>query len=416
MYNLAENKYNFSLMAFPAASICNLNCEYCYYLDKRNLYPAENKFKMSEKILEKYIKQYLDAVRGPIVQFGWQGGEPTLRGIDFFKKVIELQQKYLPAGWHVENSLQTNGTLLNDQWAQFLKENKFLVGISIDGPAALHNKYRKDKLGQGSFSKVLAGLEKLENYQVDYNVLTVVNDSNSQQPNEVYGFLKDLKVNFMQFIPIVELDQEGDLTSRSVKPIEYAKFLIKIFNQWITDIGEVYVQIFEEVLGVYLGRQANLCIFNSECGKGPVMEYNGDLYSCDHFVDPEYRLGNINDKSILEMMNSKKQYEFGRAKRENLNQKCLICDYLFICNGGCPKNRIIDTGDKCKLNYLCDGYKLFFAYIDVYMKKLALLVKQQKSPAIMRQEMQKIYKEKWDVGRNDSCPCGSGKKYKKCCL
>lgn len=416
MYNLAENKYNFSLMAFPAASICNLNCEYCYYLDKRNLYPAENKFKMSEKILEKYIKQYLDAVRGPIVQFGWQGGEPTLRGIDFFKKVIELQQKYLPAGWHVENSLQTNGTLLNDQWAQFLKENKFLVGISIDGPAALHNKYRKDKLGQGSFSKVLAGLEKLENYQVDYNVLTVVNDSNSQQPNEVYGFLKDLKVNFMQFIPIVELDQEGDLTSRSVKPIEYAKFLIKIFNQWITDIGEVYVQIFEEVLGVYLGRQANLCIFNSECGKGPVMEYNGDLYSCDHFVDPEYKLGNINDKSILEMMNLKKQYEFGRAKREKLNQKCLVCDYLFICNGGCPKNRIIDTGDKCKLNYLCDGYKLFFAYIDVYMKKLALLVKQQKSPAIMRQEMQKIYKEKWDVGRNDSCPCGSGKKYKKCCL
>lgn len=416
MYNLAENKYNFSLMAFPAASICNLNCEYCYYLDKRNLYPAENKFKMSEKILEKYIKQYLDAVRGPIVQFGWQGGEPTLRGIDFFKKVIELQQKYLPAGWHVENSLQTNGTLLNDQWAQFLKENKFLVGISIDGPAALHNKYRKDKLGQGSFSKVLAGLEKLENYQVDYNVLTVVNDSNSQQPNEVYGFLKDLKVNFMQFIPIVELDQEGDLTSRSVKPIEYAKFLIKIFNQWITDIGEVYVQIFEEVLGVYLGRQANLCIFNSECGKGPVMEYNGDLYSCDHFVDPEYKLGNINDKSILEMMNLKKQYEFGRAKREKLNQKCLVCDYLFICNGGCPKNRIIDTGDKCKLNYLCDGYKLFFEYINPFMKKLTLLVKQQKSPTIMKQEMQKIYKEKWNVGRNDLCPCGSGKKYKKCCL
>lgn len=406
----------FNVMAFPSGPVCNLDCEYCYYLKKTELYPEIESFQMSDKTLEKYIKQYLEAQPGPVVNFGWQGGEPTLRGLAFFKKAAELQKKYAPEGWKIENSIQTNAVLIDDQWAKFLKENNFLVGVSLDGPKELHNRYRKNKNAEGTHQKVMTGIKKLKEYDVEYNILAVVNNINSKKPEEVYQFFRDIEADFIQFIPIVEVDEKDEITSRSVRPEDYGKFLIKVFNEWINDLGDVYVQIFEEAVSAWSGYGANLCVFSKECGKGPVMEYNGDLYSCDHFVEPEYKLGNINDISIVKMMNSNKQHDFGRGKRESLNERCLECDYLFICNGGCPKNRIIDTGDKNKLNYLCEGYELFFAYIDTFMKKLAQLLKKRKSPVLMKKEMQEIYKEKWDVGRNDSCPCGSGKKFKKCCL
>ncbi|MEC9490906.1 MAG: anaerobic sulfatase maturase [Halanaerobiales bacterium] len=406
----------FNIMAFPAGSVCNLDCDYCYYLAKTELYPAANNFQMTEEILEEYIKQYIDSQPGPKVNFGWQGGEPTLRGLDFFKKAVKLQNKYAPAGWKIENSIQTNAVLIDDQWAKFLKENSFLVGVSLDGPAELHNKYRKDKEGKATHQKVLAGIEKLKEYKVEYNILAVVNDTNAKNPKEVYQFFKEIEADFIQFIPIVEQDKAANILSSSVGSKEYGRFLIEVFNEWIDDLGEIYVQIFEEALSAWAGFGANLCVFSKECGKGLVMEFNGDLYACDHYVEPEYKLGNINEKSILEMMNSEQQRQFGKAKKEKLNKKCLECDYLFFCNGGCPKNRIIDTGDEYKLNYLCEGYQLFFDYIEPFMRKLAQMVKQRKPPVLMRKEMQKLYREKWDVGRNDPCPCGSGKKYKKCCL
>jgi uncharacterized protein len=391
---MVNKKFHFNVMAFPTGPVCNLDCEYCYYLKKTELYPDTESFKMSEETLEEYIKQYIESQPGPVVNFGWQGGEPTLRGLDFFKKAVELQKKFAPKGWKIENSIQTNAVLIDDQWAKFLKDNNFLVGVSLDGSQELHNKYRRDKGGKGTHQKVLAGIKKLKEYEVEYNILAVVNNVNSKKPKEVYQFFKEIEADFIQFIPIVEKNPEGNILSRSVGSEEYGKFLIGVFNQWINDLGEIYVQIFEESLSAWAGFGANLCVFGEECGRGPVMEHNGDLYACDHFVDPEYKLGNINDKSLLEMMNSKQQQEFGRAKQEQLNPKCLECNYLFFCNGGCPKNRIIDTGDEYKLNYLCEGYKLFFDYIDPFMNKLAQMVKQRKSPKLMRKEMQNLYQEK----------------------
>ena len=413
---MRNKKINFNLMAFPVGPICNLDCEYCYYLDKIELYPETDSFEMSEEVLENYIKQYIESQSGPVVNFGWQGGEPTLRGLDFFKKAVKLQQRYLPAGWKVQNSIQTNGVLINDQWAKFFKKNNFLVGLSLDGPAELHNKYRKYKQRSGTHGDVLAGIEKLKKHQVEYNILAVVNEATSKNPAEVYHFFKDIEAEYIQFIPIVEKDKNGELVFPSVDSNDYGKFLISVFNEWLDDLGDIYVQIFEEALSAWAGFGANLCVFSKECGKAPVMEWNGDLYFCDHFVEEKYRLGNIKEKSMLEMMNSNQQQKFAVAKKEKLNIKCQECKYLFVCNGGCPKNRIIDTGDDHKLNYLCEGYKLFFQYIDPFMKKLAQMFKQRKSLKLMREKMKKIYKQKWNVGRNAPCPCGSGKKYKKCCL
>ena len=414
---MSINHGQFNIMAFPAGPTCNLDCEYCYYLKKTELYPEIKSFQMSEEILEEYIKQYIDSQPGPQIYFGWQGGEPTLRGLDFFTKAVELQNKYLPEGWQLQNSLQTNAVLIDDHWAKFLSDNNFLVGVSLDGPAELHNKYRKDKKGKGSHQKVMAGIEKLKEYQVEYNILAVVNEATAKKSKEVYQFFKDLEVNFIQFIPIVERDADGKLISRSVGPVEYGQFLIKVFNQWLkNDIGDIFVQIFEESLRAWLEMEPNLCIFSKTCGSAAVMEHNGDLYSCDHFVLSEYKLGNIRDDKIIDLMNSKQQLQFGNAKREKLLEQCRNCDYLFVCNGGCPKNRIVESENGEKINYLCEGYQLFFSYIDPFMKKLAEMVRARKNPNAMQQEMIKIYQKKWDVGRNDPCPCGSGKKYKKCCL
>ncbi|MFW5980657.1 MAG: anaerobic sulfatase maturase [Halanaerobiaceae bacterium] len=412
------NKKAFNIMAFPAGPICNVRCDYCYYLDKTELYPDTEDFNMSEELLEEYIKQYIDSQPGPRISFGWQGGEPTLRGLDFFKKAVSLIEKYIPENWQYDISFQTNGILIDDDWAEFMAENDFLVGLSIDGPAEFHDAYRKDKGGAPTHKKVMRGLDYLKKHDVQYNILCVVNKVNSTHPVEVYDFFKEQGAEHIQFIPIVEQQEEGEISERSVTPEEYGRFLIGVFDRWLFDgYGEIYVQIFEQCVSAWAGYGTSLCVFNETCGLAAVLEHNGDLYSCDHFVLPEYKLGNIKEKSIAELMSSSQQIQFGEDKRDTLSDKCLNCDYLFICHGGCPKNRVKTLENGKKINFLCEGYKRFFEYIDPYMEEIVKRINQQQSPPTVKKHLQKIHDSIWKkAGRNDPCPCGSGKKFKKCCI
>ncbi|MFP4661993.1 MAG: anaerobic sulfatase maturase [Halanaerobiales bacterium] len=414
-----QNKFPFSIMVFPAGPVCNLNCEYCYYLDKTEYYQGNSGFQMTEELLEEYIAQYIEAQPGPYVNFGWQGGEPTLRGLDFFRKAVEIQQKYLPAEWQCQNSLQTNATLLDDEWCQFFSDNNFLIGVSLDGPAALHDHYRKNKKGEATYQDVISGIELMKKYNVDFNILCVINDINSDHPVEVYNHFKEIGTNYIQLIPIVEvMNDKGNVSTRSVEPGKYGRFLISVFDQWVrNDLGEVYIQIFEEAVTAWSGYRPNLCVFSETCGNAEVMEHNGDIYSCDHFVFPEYKLGNLLDQPLLEMIQSAKQKKFGQDKLDTLADKCRHCEVNFICHGGCPKNRIVPiNNDDKKLNYLCEAYKMFFNYIDPFMKEIVNSLKKRQSPVLIKDKMVEVYDRVWDIGRNAPCPCGSGKKYKKCCI
>lgn len=404
-------------MAFPTGPICNLGCEYCYYLEKTELYPNSSNFMMDEALLEEYTKQYIDAHPGPHVVFGWQGGEPTLRGLGFYQRAVELQKQYAPAGWQIRNSFQTNGTLIDEEWCQFFKEHQFLVGISLDGPARLHNHYRKGKALQDTHDQVVRAVNLLQQYGVEFNVLCVVNDVNSRHPLEVYNFMKELGIDFMQFIPLVEKQPNGDISARTVDPERFGHFLITIFNHWARhDLGEIYVQIFEEAVAAWAGIGPSLCEFQETCGLALVMEHNGDLYSCDHFVLHEHKLGNITTKTIAELVQSDQQHQFGLSKKD-LPAECLACDVRFICNGGCMRNRLTPTAEERPLNYLCQGYKLFFRYIDPFMRTLVPALRQGISSHRIRAALSKIHDELWgNVNRNDQCPCGSGKKFKKCCI
>lgn len=415
-------RHPFNVMTFPNGPICNLDCEYCYYLDKTKYYPGNNSFRMSEDLLEEFTKQYINAQPGPYVNFGWQGGEPTLRGLDFFKKAVELQQKYLPEDWQCENSFQTNATILDDEWCKFLSENNFLVGVSIDGPAWIHDHYRKDNKGNPTHAEVVRGIKLMQKHGVEYNILCVINDLNSQHSVEVYDFFKEIGAEHIQFIPIVEpvckdSDEYKIAGKRSVRSEEYGRFLIGVFDEWVKkDLGKIFIQIFEQAVTAWAGYPPSLCVFSETCGNAPVMEHNGDFYSCDHFVFPENKLGNIEETQLVDMVLSKKQQEFGNNKRDGLPQSCLDCEVYFICHGGCPKNRIIkDSNGEEGRNYLCAGYKQFFRYIEPYMEEIANRIKKRQAPNFIRKEMVKIQDNIWDVGRNDPCPCGSGKKYKKCC-
>jgi len=408
----------FTIMAFPVGPVCNLQCKYCYYLEKASLYPETSDFRMKEETLEEFIRQYIEAQPGPVVQFAWQGGEPTLRGLDFYEKAVELQKKYLPRGWQCRNAFQTNGILLNDEWCEFFKENDFLVGLSLDGPAWIHDIYRKDKKSNPTHEGVLRGLHLLQKHSVEYNVLCVVHKANVEHPLEVYRFFKAEGVAFIQFIPLVEHIGGGKVSPRSVSGEEYGRFLIEIFDEWVLkDIGDIFIQIFEETIGAWAGYRASLCIFSEICGRAPVMEHNGDLYSCDHFVYPEYKLGNIREDSIKNLVNSPQQKRFGFSKKDTLPKVCRKCNVRFICNGGCFKNRIIETEEKGKkLNYLCVGYKRFFGYVAPYAQKLVAVIKAGRFAGDIRKSMQSLHDSIWNVGHNDPCPCGSGRKYKKCCL
>jgi uncharacterized protein len=416
----------FHLLAKPTGAICNLDCAYCFFLAKELLYPG-SRFRMADEQLENYIRQLIESHQTPEVTIAWQGGEPTLMGLDFFQRSIEYAQKYLRPDQTIQHTIQTNGTLINDEWAAFFKENNFLVGISLDGPRAMHDVYRQDKGGAPTFGKVLRGLSFLKQHGVEWNALVTLNHANVDQPVKVYRFLRDeCQARFIQFIPIVERHHVagvpcGDaVTDRSVTAQQYGQFLIDVFEEWVRrDIGEVYVQMFDVALANWYGEPSGLCVFSKTCGTALALEHNGDLYSCDHFVEPAFKLGNINATHLIELIASDQQLKFGRDKFDTLPQYCLNCDVRFACHGGCPKDRFITTPDgQPGLNYLCAGYKLFFHHIDQPMQLMVRLLRQNRAPA----ELTRLYvtnDQKWQellakTGRNDPCPCGSGKKFKNC--
>ena len=425
----------FHIMAKPAGPLCNLQCRYCFYLEKENLFPGKTDFRMNDEVLESFIRQQIAAQPGSHTAFAWQGGEPALLGIDFYRKAAALQKKYVGSKI-IENTFQTNGTLLNDEWCSFFKEHNFLVGLSIDGPEEFHNHYRITKGGRGSFSKVMEGLECLKKHGVDFNTLTVVQKHNSQKPLEVYHFLKEIGSGFMQFIPIVERTsvtktqdglhlvppdskEEAKVTEWSVRPKQYGVFLSSIFNEWVrNDVGRYYVQIFDIALEAWYGMNPSLCIFRRTCGDAMALEHNGDLYSCDHYVYPENRLGNILKAKLISLAHSGQQEKFGQDKLNLLPEYCRSCSVRFVCNGECPKHRFSQTPDgKDGLNYLCEGYKHFFNHIDPYMKYMANELRHERPPANVMQRVKEKDKgfPSYKAGPNDPCPCGSGRKYKKCC-
>ncbi len=379
----------FQVMTKPRGSICNLDCHYCFYLQKEALYP-QSTLRMADDLLEHYVWQYI-AAHAPTqeVTFAWQGGEPTLMGLAFFQRAVALQQRYRHPNQRILNALQTNGVLLDDEWGQFLRENDFLVGVSLDGPAALHDVYRRDKGGHPTCDRVLAGIDVLKKHEVPFNILTCVNDVNVQQPLIVYRYLRDVVgADFIQFIPIVEPAPGPALvSSRSIDGAAYGAFLIAIFEEWVRrDVGRVAVQIFEVALAIWSGLGPGLCIFDETCGRGLAMEHNGDVYACDHFVTPAHLLGNIRTTSLIELVDSPAQVTFGQAKRDGLPSDCQRCPVRFACNGGCPKDRLLTTASgEAGLNYLCTGYKAFFSHIDRAMRAMVLLLRAGRDPAeIMR--------------------------------
>ncbi|MDA3843637.1 MAG: anaerobic sulfatase-maturation protein [Candidatus Kapabacteria bacterium] len=396
-----KNKFStseFQLMTKPIGPLCNLDCDYCYYLEKKKLFPESGSFLMSDEVTESFIRQYIESQSSPEITFSWQGGEPALAGLDYFKKVVDLQLKY--AGKKtIANTFQTNGVLIDDDWAKFLAEYKFLVGVSVDGPEHLHDKHRKNSAGKPSFSKVMNAIEKLKKYQVEFNTMTVVNDFNSRYPLEVYDFLKSIGSEFLQFIPIVErqalkknidlkLIAPGDrekakVAPWSVKAIQYGKFLNTIFDEWVQqDVGRIFVRIFDVALAATMGQDPGLCVFQETCGRAAVIEHNGNVYSCDHYVYERNLLGNILNTPVDTMMNSDKQINFAVSKKTKLPGKCEKCEYLNICWGGCPKHRIIDAGSRDKkLNYFCKGYKLFFGHVKPYIEFMAAELRNNRAPA-----------------------------------
>lgn len=394
------------VMAKPTGAICNLDCSYCFFLDKEELYPG-SKFRMTDEVLETYIQQLIQAHQTPEVTVAWQGGEPTLMGLDFFRKAIAYQEKYRKPGMTFENTLQTNGTLLTDEWCEFFKDNNYLIGLSLDGPRELHDANRVDKGGGPTFDKVMKGLRLLQKHGVEYNILTTVNRVNSQHPLEVYRFLRDeAKTSWMQFIPVVErinddgktLYQQGTTVSEnSVLADQFGKFLIEIFDEWIRwDVGEVFVQTFEAAVRSWLNLPTGMCFFSPTCGMGVALEHNGDLYSCDHFVEPDYLLGNIQETPMAALVGSKKQSQFGKDKLESLPKYCRDCEVRFACHGECPKHRFITTPDgEPGLNYLCAGYKAFFNHIDEPLKMMVQLYKNgEPATKVMSQMLAKDRRKK----------------------
>ncbi len=416
----------FHIMAKPTGSACNLRCGYCFFLKKERLYPGSD-FRMSEQVHEAYIRQLLESHRTPRVTVAWQGGEPTLMGLDFFKHSVDLQKKHRKAGTHIENTFQTNGILLNDEWCEFFRENNFLIGLSMDGPRELHDFHRKDRAGRGTFDRVVRAARMLQKHKVECNILCTVNSKTGAHPLEVYRFFRDeLGCDYIQFIPIVERKEDSDLqegetvTDRSVQPEQFGRFLIEIFDEWVSrDVGKTFVLNFDGALAGWLGMAGTVCIFGPTCGLGMALEHNGDLYSCDHFVDPNQYLGNILKTPLIELVASEQQRKFGRDKKDALPGYCRKCEVLSICNGECPKNRFGKTPDgEPGLNYLCAGYKAFFKHADKDMRIMAGLVQTNRPAsevmAILAREEGDAKAKFASAGRNDPCPCGSGVKFKKC--
>jgi len=372
------------VMAKPVGAHCNLACKYCYYLEKSKLYDEAPSHVMTDDILEEYIKQYIQAQIMPEILFTWHGGETMMRPLSFFQRAMQLQQHYAE-GRHITNCIQTNATLLTPEWCKFLHGNNWLVGVSIDGPQEFHDEYRRTRQGKPSWAKVMHGIDMLNKYEVEWNAMAVVNDYNADYPLDFYRFFRDeLNCHYLQFTPIVERisaregsvsqlahlgDEGGSLTSFSVTPRQWGNFLCEIFDEWVKhDVGEYFVQLFDATLANWMGVQPGVCMLAKNCGHAAVMEYNGDVYSCDHFVFPEYKLGNISQKTIYQLMNSPQQQAFADIKQGWLPTQCHECEWLFACNGECPKNRFSHTASGEKyLNYLCEGYRQFFSHVAPYM-------------------------------------------------
>ena len=430
--------FAFHVMAKPTGATCNLDCEYCFFLSKEMLYPG-SRFRMAEELQETYIRQLLEAhTRAPEVVVAWQGGEPTMMGLPFFRRAIELQAKYAQPGQRVLNTLQTNGTLLTDEWGVFLKENDFLVGISVDGPREMHDAYRVDKGGKPTFDRVMRGLDVLKRHEVEWNVLTTIHAVNGDHGREVYRFLRDdLGATFIQYIPIIERAtpdtlqiadtgwgsgvhgrplyiQDGSLvTHRSIAPEQYGRFMIDVFEEWVrTDIGTVFVQIFDTALASWYGEGGGMCIHAETCGQQLALEHNGDLYSCDHYVEPGYLLGNIGERTMLELIALPQQQKFGQDKRDTLTQFCRDCDVRFACNGGCPKDRFATSpyGEPGQ-HYLCPGYKDFFHHVQAPMEAMCTLLRDDRAPSDL---MAAYATQDAQRPRNSPCSCGNGKKWKNC--
>jgi uncharacterized protein len=385
----------FHLLVKPTGATCNLACEYCFYLEKDVLYPGSD-FRMSDKVLRAYIKQLLASQQTHDVSVSWQGGEPTLMGLDFFQRSVNFVKKYKSPDQRVTYTLQTNGIRLDDAWCSFFKKYNFLVGLSMDGPSALHNAYRMDKGRQGSFDQVRRAWDLLQKHKVETNILCTVHSANALHPLEVYRFFRDdLQARFIQFIPIVErvkgsLNEPGrfPVSARSVEPEQYGQFLIDIFDDWVRhDVGSVFVQAFDSALASWYGVPASVCIFQETCGLALVLEHNGDLYSCDHFVESAYCLGNILETPMAELVSLPRQRQFGLDKRDRLPAVCRSCDVRFACHGECPRNRFLKTPDGREdgWNYLCAGYKLFFHHVDQPMRSMANFLRQGRVPAEIMQ-------------------------------
>ncbi|MGR5144515.1 anaerobic sulfatase maturase [Photobacterium sp. DNB23_23_1] len=421
------------VMVKPTGSICNIDCTYCFYLEKEALYPERNKnWKMSDEVLEEYISQHIKAQSGENVEFSWQGGEPTLMGIEFFEKVIQLCDKYAN-GKSIHHSIQTNGLLLNDSWGQFLAKNDFLVGLSIDGPEQLHDQYRLTRSGRGTHHQVMAAVDILKKYHVEFNTLTVVGKHNVKYAKEVYQFLLSIGSRYIQFIPLVDRivntpkestlklvmpgESAATLTPWSVPALLYGEFLSEIFDIWVRrDVGNVYVQMFDVALGAWCQQPSGLCVFSPTCGHAFALESNGDLYNCDHFVYPEHKLGNIKSVTISEMNNSDSAIKFGQSKKENLTSDCKNCEFLFACNGGCPKHRFsISSGGMVGHNYLCSGYKAFFKHAAPYLTQMRNLLDAGYPVTAIMSFLAELQSKAVGTKPNAPCPCDSGKKYKKCC-
>jgi uncharacterized protein len=444
--NLANAPPRFHVLVKPAGATCNLDCAYCFFLSKEMLYPG-SRFRMADELLETYIRQLIESHRTNEVTIAWQGGEPTLMGLPFFRRTVEHAEKYRRPGMTIEYTMQTNGTLLDDEWGEFLAANRFLMGISIDGPRELHDLYRYDKGGGPTFDRVIRGLNVLKRHGVDWNILCTLHRNNADKPLEVYRFFRDeLGAQFIQFIPIVErvtpeqaavsvnlaepwrtwrdrplYVQAGELvTERSITAEQYGDFLSAVFDEWVRrDVGRVYVQMFDVALANWVGEPSGLCVHSQTCGGALAIEHNGDLYSCDHFVEPAYLLGNIRQDHLIELVASDKQRQFGQDKFNTLPRYCLECDVRFACHGGCPKDRFINTPDgEPGLNYLCQGYKRFFHHVDEAMRFMANELRHERAPANIMRVMAQMdaarQKEFAQTGRNEPCPCGSGKKFKQC--
>lgn len=395
------------VMAKPTGAICNLACKYCFFLSKERLYPKSD-FRMQEDLLDLYIQQLLEAYTAPEVTLAWQGGEPTLMGIEFFRLAVALADKYKKPTQRIQHTIQTNGTRIDSEFCSFLKDHHFLVGLSIDGPQPMHDAYRVDKAGRGTFNSVMRAWELLQKHGVDVNILCTINAANVDFPLEVYHFFRDdLKAQFIQFIPIVErittsllpaaeigedahedtsrplYTQHGEFVSeRSVRPDKYGQFLIAIFDEWVRrDVGNVFVLMFDSTLGAHIGKYS-CCVFAPTCGDALALEHNGDLYACDHYVEPRWKLGNVRETHLVDMVMSEQQRNFGSCKQSSLPPYCLQCKVRFACNGGCPKDRFKATpSGEPGLNYLCAGYKTFFEHVDRPMKTMAELLKRDRAPA-----------------------------------